>query len=52
MFLPLFLVVSVDVSNGMQLLLAPCVNGVENQTYSVMTVPPYVNPAAIKNGKG
>ena len=36
----------------MQLLLAPCVNGFDNQTYSFMTVPPYVTPAAIKNGKG
>ena len=39
-------------SEGMPLLLKPCVEGAGNQTYRLTVVPPYVNPAAVKTGKG
>ena len=41
-----------NASEGMPLLLKPCIKGAENQTYAVVVVPPYVSPAAVKSGKG
>ena len=48
-----FMLVSVaDASDGMSLLLTPCIKGVGNQSFNLVKIPPYVSPAAVKTGKG